>query len=100
MDELEMEHRMTSVEKLASSDQKRIDDLETDNKVLQELSSSVKVMAEQLKTMNEKFNKMDATVQRLTDRPGTMWEGVIKGIVTAFVAGIIGYMLYRLGLKA
>lgn len=100
MDELEMEHRMTSVEKLASSNKKRIDDLETDNKVLQELSSSVKVMAEQLKTMNEKFNKMDATVQRLTDRPGTMWEGVIKSIATAFIAGIIGYMLYRLGLKA
>ena len=100
MNEVEMEHRMTAMEKLGSSNKKRIDDLEADNKVLQELSSSVKVMAEQLKTMNEKFNKMDATVQRLTDRPGTMWEGVIKGIVTALIAGIVGYMLYRLGLKA
>lgn len=100
MDEVTMEHRLTETEQLAKSNKHRIDDLEADNKVLQELSSSVKVMAEQLKTMNEKFNKMDVTVQRLTDRPGTMWEGVIKSIVTALIGGIIGYALFKLGLKA
>ncbi len=100
MDEVTMEHRLTETEQLAKSNKHRIDDLEAGNKVLQELSSSVKVMAEQLKTMNEKFNKMDVTVQRLTDRPGAMWEGVIKGIVTALIGGIIGYALFKLGLKA
>lgn len=100
MDEVTMEHRLTETEQLAKSNKHRIDDLEAANKVLQELSSSVKVMAEQLKTMNEKFNKMDVTVQRLTDRPGTMWEGVIKSIVTALIGGIIGYALFKLGLKA
>ena len=100
MDELEMEHRLTQTEALGRDNKRRINDLEADNKALQELTSSVKVMAEQFKAMNEKINKMDKTVQSLTDKPGTMWVGVIKGIVTAFVAGIIGYMLYRLGLKA
>jgi len=100
MNEVEMEHRLTQTEALARDNKRRINDLEADNKALQELTSSVKVMAEQFKAMNEKINKMDKTVQRLTDKPGTMWEGVIKSIVTAFIAGIVGYMLYRLGLKA
>ena len=51
-------------------------------------------------TMNEKINKIDKTVQRLTGKPGAMWEGAVKTIVTAVVGGIIGYVLFRLGLKA
>ena len=100
MDEVTMEHRLTETEQLAKSNEHRIDDLEADNKVLQELSSSVKVMAEQLKTMNEKFKKMDVTVQRLTDKPGAMWEVILRTIVAAVVGGIIGYALFKLGLKA
>lgn len=100
MDELEMEHRLTQTESLARDNKRRINDLEAGNKALQELTASVKVMAVQFKTMNDKINRMDQTVQRLSGKPGTMWEGVIKSIVTALIAGIIGYMLYRLGLKA
>lgn len=100
MNEVTMEHRLTETEQLAKSNKHRIDDLEADNKVLLELTSSVKVMAEQLKTMNEKLNKLDGIVQGLTDKPGAMWEVVLRTIVTAVVGGIIGYALFRLGLKA
>lgn len=99
MNDVEMEHRLTAVEKLGGSNKHRIDDLEADYQVLHELSTSVKVMAEQLKTMNEKFNRMDATVQTLRDRPGSMWENAVKTIVTAFLGGVIGYALFRLGLN-
>ena len=100
MNELEMEHRLTETEALTRDNTRRINDLEADYKVLQELTSSVKVMAEQFKTMNEKINKIDKTVQRLTGKPRAMWEGAVKTIVTAVVGGIIGYVLCRLGLKA
>lgn len=100
MNEVEMEHRLTETEALTRDNARRINDLEADYKVLQELTSSVKVMAEQFKTMNEKINKIDKTVQRLTGKPGAMWEGAVKTIVTAVVGGIIGYALFRLGLKA
>lgn len=100
MNELEMEHRLTETEALTRDNTRRINDLEADHKVLQELTSSVKVMAEQFKTMNEKINKMDKTVQRLTDKPGAMWEVILRTIVAAVVGGIIGYALFKLGLKA
>ena len=44
MDEINMEHRMTRIEKLSEGNKRRIEDLEKDNKVLHELSSSVMVM--------------------------------------------------------
>ena len=100
MNEVEMEHRLTETEALTRDNTRRINDLEVDYKVLQELTSSVKVMAEQFKTMNEKINKIDKTVKRLTGKTGAMWEGAVKTIVTAVVGGIIGYVLFRLGLKA
>ena len=63
MNEVEMEHRLTVVEKLAGSNKHRIDDLEADTKTLQELSTSCKVMAEQLAAMNKRLDKVDAAVK-------------------------------------
>ena len=66
MNELEMEHRITAVEKLAKGNERRIGDLESDNKALLELSTSVAVMAEQMKTMSSKVDSMDTAVKRCT----------------------------------
>ena len=59
MNELEMEHRITAVEKIAKGNERRIGDLESDNKALLDLSTSVAVMAEQMKTMSSKVDSMD-----------------------------------------
>ena len=59
MNEIEMEHRITAVEKLAKGNERRIGDLESDNKALLDLSTSVAVMAEQMKTMSSKVDSMD-----------------------------------------
>lgn len=98
MNELEMEHRITAVEKLAKGNERRIGDLESDNKALLDLSTSVAVMAEQMKAMNSKVDSMDAAVKRLQSVPASRWEGLIKAVVTALVAGIVGYALARAGL--
>lgn len=99
MDEISMEHRMTRVEKLSEGNKRRIEDLEKDNKVLYELSSSVMVMAEQLKQLNTRFEQLDSSVQALRDKPGKAWDTVLKTALTAIVGGIIAYALVRLGLK-
>lgn len=98
MNELEMEHRITAVEKLAKGNERRIGDLETDNKALLDLSTSVAVMAEQMKTMSSKVDSMDAAVKRLQSVPASRWEGLIKAVVTALVAGLVGYALALAGL--
>lgn len=98
MNELEMEHRITAVEKLAKGNERRIGDLESDNKALLDLSTSVAVMAEQMKTMSSKVDSMDTAVKRLQSVPGSRWEGLIKAAVTAVVAGLVGYALALAGL--
>ena len=98
MNEVEMEHRITAVEKLAKGNERRIGDLESDNKALLELSTSVAVMAEQMKTMSSKVDSMDTAVKRLQSVPASRWEVLIKAVVTALVAGLVGYALALAGL--
>ena len=78
MNEVEMEHRITAVDKLAKGNERRIGDLESDNKALLDLSTSVAVMAEQMKTMSSKVDSMDTAVKRLQNVPASRWEGLIK----------------------
>lgn len=99
MNEVEMEHRITAVEKLAKGNERRIGDLESDNKALLELSMSVAVMAEQMKTMSSKVDSMDTAVKRLQSVPASRWEGFIKAAVTALVAGLVGWALAQIGIN-
>ena len=98
MNEVEMEHRITAVEKLSKGNERRIGDLESDNKALLDLSTSVAVMAEQMKTMSSKVDSMDIAVKRLQSVPASRWEGLIKAAVTAIVEGLVGYALALAGL--
>ena len=98
MDEVNLEHRMTRVEKLCEGNKRRIEDLEEDNKVLHDLATSVQVMAE-LKQLNARFERLDVSVQALREKPGKTWETVLKTALTALVGGLIAYALVRLGLQ-
>lgn len=98
MNEVEMEHRITAVEKLAKGNERRIGDLESDNKALLDLSTSVAVMAEQMKTMNSKVDSMDTAVKQLQSVPASRWEGLIKAAVTAIVAGLVGWAIAQIGI--
>lgn len=99
MNEVEMEHRITAVEKLAKGNERRIGDLETDNKALLDLSTSVAVMAEQMKTMSSKVDSMDTAVKSLQNVPASRWEGLIKAAVTALIAGLVGWALAQIGIN-
>lgn len=98
MNEVEMEHRITAVEKLAKGNERRIGDLESDNKALLDLSTSVAVMAEQMKNMSSKVDSMDTAVKRLQNVPASRWEGLIKAAVTAIVAGLVGWAIAQIGI--
>ena len=98
MNEVEMEHRVTAVEKLEKGNERRIVDLESGNKALQDLAKSVAVLAEHMKAINSKVDSMESSVRQLQSVPGSRWEGVIKAVVTAVVAGLVGWALASAGL--
>ena len=97
MDEVNLEHRMTRVEKLCEGNKRRIEELEEDNKVLHDLATSVQVMAEQLKQLNGRFERLDSSVQALRDKPAKRWDTIVKTGLSALVGALIAAALLRLG---
>lgn len=44
------------------------------------------------------MNEIKTDVKALKALPGSRWEGLIKAVVTAIVAGLVGYALALAGL--
>lgn len=92
--------QIASVEARCKSNTHRIDELEADNKALHQLAASVQVLAAKQQTIEENVSEIKADVKSLKALPAGRWEAVIKGVITAIIAGLIGFALARLGLGA
>lgn len=90
--------QIASVKAQCESNSHRIDDLEADNKALHKLATSVEVLATKQEAIEENVNEIKADVKSLKALPGSRWETVVRGIITALLAGLIGFALAKLGL--
>lgn len=43
-------------------------------------------------------NEIKADVKSIKALPGIRWEAIVKGVITAIIAGLIGFALAKLGL--
>jgi chromosome segregation ATPase len=89
--------QIASVEARCKSNSHRIDELEADNKALHQLATSVEVLATKQETIEENVNEIKADVKSLKALPASRWEAVVKGVITALIAGLIGFALAKLG---
>ena len=89
--------QIASVEARCKSNSHRIDELEADNKALPQLATSVEVLATKQETIEENVNEIKADVKSLKALPASRWEAVVKGVITALIAGLIGFALAKLG---
>ena len=92
--------QIASVEARCKSNTHRIDELEADNKALHQLATSVEVLATKQETIEANVTEIKDDVKSLKALPAGRWEAVIKGVITALIAGLIGFALARLGLGA
>lgn len=76
----------------------RIKKLEGEHEVLQKLATSTAVMAEQIKTMNANVQTLTGKVDKLEEKPGKRWEGLVDKIIWAVAAALIGFALAKIGL--
>ena len=90
--------QIASVEARCKSNSHRIDELEADNKALHQLTASVQVLAAKQQTVEENVQEIKRDVKTLKNIPARRWEGVLRAVVTAAAAGLIGFVLARLGL--
>ena len=90
--------QIASLDARCKSNTHRINDLETDNKALHQLATSVEVLATKQETIESNVNEIKTDVKTLKALPGSRWEGLITAAVTAIVSGLVGYALALAGL--
>lgn len=89
--------QIASIEARCKSNTHRIDEIEADNKALHQLATSVEVLATKQETIEANVNEIKDDVKSLKALPGSRWEAVVKGVITALIAGLIGFALAKLG---
>lgn len=92
------EERVTEIEQRAKSNSHRIDELSNDLKNLNDLTASVKVLATKQENVESDVREIKTDVKALTEKPGKRWDTVVMAIVTALVAGLVGWALAHAGL--
>lgn len=97
MNEKDIEHRLTEVEGRSKSNTHRLDELERRQDNLDDLVSTVKVLAVREEAVENDVKEIKSDVKKLTEKPGQMWDGVVKQAVTAIVAAVVGFILAHFG---
>ena len=93
MNELEMEHRVTAVEKLAGSNRHRLDDIEKRQDNLDELVASVAVFAKEQEHIQADVKEIKADVKALTAKPAKRWDGLVDKLLAALVGAFVAWVL-------
>lgn len=75
----------------------RIKKLEGEHEALHQLATSVAVMAEQIKTMTGSVDILTTKVDKLEEKPGKRWDGLVDKIIITVAAAVIGFILAKIG---
>ena len=92
MDELQMEHRVTAVEKLAGSNRHRLEDIEKRQDNLDELVKSVALFAQEQEYIKEDVKEIKADVKALTDKPAKRWESLVDKMLLVAAGAFLGWL--------
>lgn len=96
--DLEHEERLTRVEDLAESNERRIEDLEKRQDKFDELNASIKTLAVREQQVESDVKEIKGDVKSLTNKSGQKWDSLIDKIITVLVAAIVGFILAKIGL--
>lgn len=89
---IETSERSKSNTKRLDNDEKKIEDIHR-------LALSIESLTTEVKLMREDFNKIDARVLAIEDKPSKRMDLIWGYIMSAIIGGVIGYLFLKLGLK-
>ena len=92
MNEIEMEHRVTAVEKLAGSNRHRLEDVEKRQDNLDELVKSVALFAQEQEYIKEDVKEIKADVKALTDKPAKRWDSLLDKLLLVAAGAFLGWL--------
>ena len=94
----EVAQHVEKIDQRCKSNTHRIDEMQGDLKNLTDLTASVKVLATKQENVESDVREIKTDVKALTEKPAKRWDAVVAAIVTALVAGLVGWALARAGL--
>lgn len=97
-DDIQIEHRLTAVEKLSGSNRHRIDAMEKRQDDLDNIVSAVACLKQEQGHIQEDVKEIKTDVKELASKPAKRWESIVKGVITAVASLIVGYVAAKLGL--
>lgn len=98
-DDIEVEHRLTAVEKLSGSNRHRLDEVERRQNDLDSIVSAVACLKQEQGHIQEDVKEIKDDVKEMKDKPGKRWEKVLEVAITAIVSAVIGFIIAAIGLK-
>jgi len=90
--------KLSETEARSKSNTKRLDKMEKRQDDIARLVQSVSVLANEQEHIKGDIREIKVDVKTLTDKPVKRWETVVEKMITAALGGIIGYVLFKLGL--
>ena len=90
--------KIVEIDQRSKSNTHRINDLEEDNRALHALATSVEVLATKQDTIESTVQEIKTDVKELKAVPGSKWEALVKAVLTAIVAGLVGFALAHAGI--
>ena len=94
----EFEKRLTTVETELKTAFHRIDEIRNRQATLDDLVISVKQLAIREETVEANVKEIKADVKALTNKPAERWNDLVKTIIGLVVAGVVGFILAKVGL--
>ena len=97
-EQIEIEHRLTSVEKLAGSNRHRLADVERRQDNLDQIVASVSVLKSEQEHIQSDVKEIKSDVKTLTEKPAKRWDNLLNTIIALIAGGVVGYVLTHIGL--
>lgn len=97
-EQIEIEHRLTSVEKLAGSNRHRLEDVERRQDNLDQIVASVSVLKSEQEHIQSDVKEIKSDVKTLTEKPAKRWDNLLNTIIALIAGGVVGYVLTHIGL--
>ena len=96
--DMEHERRLTEVEGLAKTNERRLDDMEKRQDDLEKLTSTVEVLAVREKNVENDVKEIKSDVKSLTSKPGQRWDSLVDKIIWAIAGAVLAFLLAKIGL--
>lgn len=97
MDEQKLENRLTKLEESLDYIGEDIEELKTTQADIHSLAMSVNTLALQVKRLVDDMCKVDGRLATLESKPAQRWDNIVKTMLTALVAGAVGYAISLIG---